>query len=234
MLEEGQNMTNSKQQMNKSSGSAIIEYTIVFPLVLLVFFALFYAGFVLRQRAVLDSAVNRGVIYGARLLGDPQYETIVSGVGAGGDALDCENANFNFNSQFDIEPYRYVFDFRGTQEKAKVKAMTEEIIKSNSFLTGNNEPTVECEYKNYVFYQEITVKAKQEFPLPEILKLVGVEDKLTLESIAVQSVTDPDEFIRNVDLTIDVIGKIFGKTPTDAIKGVVDKINTFIDSIFKK
>lgn len=226
-------MTNSKQQMNKSSGSAIIEYTIVFPLVLLVFFALFYAGFIMHQRSVLDAAVNRGTIYAARLLSDPQYSGVVQGAGAGGVALDCANNSYNFNSDFSIQPYRYIFGCDNDGEvKSKVENMTKQIIKANSFWNGGVEPTVKFEYHSKIIYHETSLVAEQTFPLPGILKLVGVEDEMKLKATSVQAVTDPDEFIRNVDMTLDIISMFLGQDAGDAIKNVVNKISDFSHKLF--
>lgn len=225
-------MKKKKERDSKINGSVILEYTIVFPLVLLVIFALFYAGFILHQRSTLDGAVNRGTIYAAKLLSDPQYSTIVKGVGANGDALDCESSSYSFSSKFDIQPYRYIFSYNGGSAKEPVVKKVKNIVQANSFWGGTSNLTVDYSYKNYVLYQEITIAAKQEFPLPDIFKLVGLDDHIEISSTSVQAVTDPDEFIRNVDLTIDVIEMVTGTDVDGTIKNVVSKISKFAQSLF--
>ncbi len=209
-----------------------MEYTIVFPLVLLVIFALFYAGFILHQRSVLDGAVNRGTVYAAKLLSDPQYSAIVSSAGADGDALDCETDSYTFHSEFDIQPYRYVLNYNGESAKSPVETKVKNIVQANSFWGGTSNLEIDYNYKNYVLYQEITLSARQEFPLPGIFKLVGLEDHITVSAVSVQAVTDPDEFIRNVDLTFDVIKMFTGHDVVASIQGVVEKISKFADSLF--
>ncbi len=114
-------MKRNRNTRGRNRGSAIIEYTVVFPLVLLIIFALFYAGFMLYQRSVLDGAVNRGTIYAARILSDPQYATVVSSAGADGDGLDCETDTYDFDADFEIEPYRYILNFNGEDAQQAVE-----------------------------------------------------------------------------------------------------------------
>lgn len=226
-------MERKKEDNSRISGTVILEYTLVFPLVLLVIFALFYAGFILHQRSVLDGAVNRGTIYAARLLSDPQYSTIVSSAGAGGDALDCESSDYSFSSKFDIQPYRYIFNYNGGTAKGPVEEKVKNIVQANSFWGGTSNLTVNYSYKNYVLYQEISISAKQKIPLPGLFKLIGLDDYIELSSVSVQAVTDPDEFIRNVDLTIDVLEMVTGNNVKETIQNVVSKISKFAENLFK-
>ncbi len=225
-------MSRRKETNNRNSGSAIIEYTIVFPLILLIIFALFYAGFIMHQRSVLDSAVNRATIYAARLLSDPQYKTIVSSAGPEGDALDCESNSYTMEESFEIQPYRYLTNFNGGNAEEPVKQKVQSIVQANSFWGGTSNLDVTYSYTNYVLYQQITISAKQEFPLPGMFKLVGLDDKIEISSVSVQAVTDPDEFIRNVDFTIDIIERITQSNVVESIQQVTGKIAKFADVLF--
>ena len=237
--------THRVKNINKIRGSATLEYTIVFPLVLLVIFALFYLGFVLHQRTVLDSAVSRGTVYAARLLSDPQYATITDTAGGNGDALDFASGSYNFDTKFSIQPYRYIFNYSGKSYQDKVKNKVQAIIAANSIWGNSSDVSVEYKYQNFVLYQQITITAEQIYPLPKILALVGVDTELKLKAQSVQAVTDSDEFIRNVDLTIDVIKMITGVDIADKmqngskeilkkIENVCDKIGKFSGALFGK
>jgi len=228
-----------KKSESKNRGSAILEYTIVFPLVLLVLFALFYMGFVLHQKAVLDSAVSRGTIEAARLLSDPQYKSVTAGAGGTADSLDFSNNSYNFSSSFSIEPYRYIFKYSDDGGKAAIEGKVKEIIAANSLWGIASNVTVNYDYKNFVLYQEVFVTAEQHYPLPGVFRLVGLDDEIVLKTYAVQAVTDPDEVIRNVDLTLDLIdtaiaamGGADAKGIRDHIGDVTGKINEFATNLF--
>ncbi len=230
---------------NKIRGSATIEYVIVFPVVLLVIFALFYLGFVLHQRTVLDSAVSRGTVYAARLLSDPQYTSITDSAGGNGDALDFSSGEYNFNISFDIQPYRYILNYSGKNYREKVENKVRSIIAANSIWGLSSNVAVDYHYQNFVLYQQITITAEQTYPLPKILALVGVDPELKLKAQSVQAVTDPDEFIRNVDLAIDVVKQVTGfdirkgmsagsEKILKGIQNVCDKIAKFSGALFGK
>ena len=228
---------------NKTRGSATLEYVIVFPLVLLVIFALFFLGFVLHQRTVLDSAVSRGTVYAARLLSDPQYAGITATAGGDGDALDFSTDTYNFNTDFSIQPYRYILNYSGKSYQEKVKNKVMAMVSANSIWGSASNVSVDYQYKNYVLYQQITITAEQTYHLPKLLALVGVDPEMKLKAQSVQAVTDSDEFIRNVDLSIDIIEQITGvnlndamhKKSEDILKGmqnVCDKIGKFAGALF--
>lgn len=231
-------MKNHTQASNRISGSVILEYTIVFPLVLLVIFALFYMGFVMHQRAVLDGAVGRGIITASRMISDPQYATITGGVTGQGDQLDFSSDSYNFTTEFDIQPYRYIMNFNSATGKNAVENQVMNIVKANSIWGNPSAVSIEYQYKNYVLYQEVQISAEQRYPLPGLFGLIGLDDEMVLESAAVQAVTDPDELIRNVDFSIEIIDTVLEKTgiTDDGIRGemqkVVKTISDFAKNIF--
>ena len=95
--------------------------------------------------------------------------------------------------------------------------------------------------KNVVIYMEVTVTASASYGLPEIFGEFGLPTEYKIESRAVRSVNDPDEFIRNADLARDVVGDVLKKTGLDSkleeIKKTVterfEKIKDFKNKVFK-
>ena len=71
---------------------------------------------------------------------------------------------------------------------------------------------VNCDQKNKLIYQEITVTVKSTYHLPAWFKLFGLETKYEMETEAKLAAVDPDEFIRNADLVVDLITTIDNAT----------------------
>ena len=70
--------------------------------------------------------------------------------------------------------------------------------------------TVTVDYKNYLLSREIAVTITQEMKIPfgSIKCLFDGKDTLTLVGTAAAAVTQPAEFVRNVDLFLEYAGKI--------------------------
>ncbi|MDO4802417.1 MAG: hypothetical protein Q4A15_09660, partial [Prevotellaceae bacterium] len=79
---------------------------------------------------------------------------------------------------------------------------------------------------NYVVYSTFVVQVNYEVKFP--IRFLGDTQPTIakLSSRAEVSVNDAPEFIRNVDMVVDLLD---GSKTADNIKGIFDKINSFID-----
>ena len=86
---------------------------------------------------------------------------------------------------------------------------------------------VEVEYKqkNMFIYQDVTVTVRATYNLPEFFQLVGLETKYVYESTAKTRTTDPDEFIRNADLIVDLVCMVDDKLLGGSLQKVSGKIS---------
>ena len=90
--------------------------------------------------------------------------------------------------------------------------------------------TVTCNQKNKIIYQEVTVIVAATYQLPGWLEWFGIDSEYRIETEARLAAVDPDEFIRNADLVVDLITQVDSKTGGHIGKAL-DKITTIGDKI---
>lgn len=93
------------------------------------------------------------------------------------------------------------------------------------------ESTLKVEYGvvNYIIYKEIVVTATRTIPLPISLSLFGIPDSVDLVVTSTAVVVNGDEFIRNMDLAVDVMDELFGiRDIFSKLGAVCDKFNNFL------
>lgn len=230
-------------KVREDKGAVLFEAVILLPITFIVLFAMFLLGLHLHEQTTLDGAVNRGAIYASKILSDPQYTKVTSKnyEDYDKDEVDLESADTDFSNAASIKPYRY-FDLNKTEEEGLIKTYVENMIeKSNIGLEDIENVSVNCSIKNVVIYMEVTVTATASYDLPEIFGNFGLPTEYKIESKAVRSVNDPDEFIRNADLAKDVVDDVLEMTGLDSkidgikttVKERFGKIKDFKNKLFK-
>lgn len=211
--------------MKCQRGSTILEYTIVFPVVLLAVMLVVFSGYLLHQKATMDAAVQRGALKAARLFADPRYDDIAVESGPNmTDKIDVASVDSLMATKAfdDLQPYRYVF--MNKDAFASIQTDVEKYIGKTQLFGKGNLTVDDVVLENHVFYQKVIVSASQDFMLPQLVNWLNLPPILTIHSSAVTIINDPDEFIRNADLVVDIIAEIGSRT------GLTDKITT----MFKK
>ena len=86
-------------------------------------------------------------------------------------------------------------------------------------------------FKNYIVYSTFVVQVNYKVQLP--IAFLGEDSPtvLTMSSRAEVPVSDAPEFIRNVDMAVDLLD---GTTVGTTIKSIFDKINNFINQFSEK
>ncbi|MDL2301874.1 pilus assembly protein [Lachnospiraceae bacterium OttesenSCG-928-D06] len=225
-------------------GYALVENMIVLPIVFLVVFAMLFLGFMLHAKTTIESAAKRGTLYASKLICDPQYEKIVAEAidETKGELNELSSKEFDFSRIEHYEPYRYIpflsskFSSGGTTDlEASVQAYVQKIMNQNStWMFTMDTDSIECEVVNYVLYQKVVVKIKTTYHLPAIFGLLGIPETYDLVAEEVLTVSDQDEFIRNVDFAQDLIVEIADSTGiTKAIGEPLGKLSNFVKKLFK-
>lgn len=214
---------NFKRKLNNESGAMqIIEATIVFPIMFIILYFLVYLGNAFYIRSQIDSVVAMEAIKGAAYCADPLLEQIKSNGGVV-PSLD----------KLDVQPYRYFGGMNEVESKIS-KEVVSEISGSSTSLFKNMKPkqkSLEVKYNNYILYSSFSVEAKYSLEMP--IKFFGSQTPylMTINSRSEVAVNDSAEFIRNTDMVIDYFESTkVGQT----IKGVFEKINSFITSFAEK
>lgn len=203
--------------IKNQKGNSLVENVIVLPLIFLCIFFIIIGSFFVHDKITLDAAVERGAVYAAKCVADPNYADIAQSIYNDEDGYTMEikgasGASFAVVGQ-NIHPYRYImFTYKGTIESL-VRDHTYEAVDNTKIPWRDIAPdSVTCEIKNYVVYQEVKVTAKTSYPIPKLFSLIGLPTEITYEASATECVTDPDELIRNADLVVDTIVRVDGST----------------------
>lgn len=222
---------NIKNSIKDENGLVIVEATIVFPIMFFVLFFIIFIGNMYFEQAKIDSIVSTYAVKGAEYVADPNLYYVDKG-----ESLPTEVRNM------DIEPYRYII---GSISNGKIKEIEDNLsteikdkIADGSMIFFSNQRVSVvgsdndkiAKFKNYVVYSTFVVQVNYEIKFP-IRFLMDNEPVIAkLSSRAEVSVSDSPEFIRNVDMVVDLLD---GTDTAENIKGIFDKINSFIEKFSK-
>lgn len=207
---------------------SIVEATIVFPVMFFVLFFIIFIGNMYFEMAKVDNIVMKYAVKGAEYVKDPYTYAISNGSTIPTDV-----------SAVNPEPYRYIIgsalsgNITGTENSisndVKREIADNSLIffsnsKANYIGTDNANGKV-ARFNNYVLYSTFVVHVNYEVKFP--IRFLG-DDYPTiakLSSRAEVAVDDTTEFIRNVDMVIDMFeGTKVGTT----IEKALNKMKTFI------
>lgn len=211
---------NIKKRFSEESGAvAIVEAAIVFPVMFFVLFFIIFLGNIYYQQARVDEIVARYAINGANRITNPIQRQLNQ---SGSIVTDPEEVK--------VQPYRYLFhSMRDIEEDIRDEIYNEITSNGFTFLNGNRPEItrgqIKAKYNNYILYGNFVVEASYQIRFP--IRFIMSDDIILFKSSACAqaAVNDVPEFVRNVDLTIDLIeGTEFGKM----IESAFDKIKEFI------
>lgn len=204
------------KKLKKESGMAVIEATIVFPVMFLVIFFMTFVGNAYVQKCRVDNIVTKCAIAGAAYCADPMLDEIESGnIPTSEDGVD-------------VEPYRYIFGGMTSVVEELQSDVEKEIEEMGAGLFSGMEPTspeVVVEFNNGFVYSTFTVSVTYTIEAPVAML---DEERLELEysSYVEMPVSDTSEFIRNVDMVEDYMERTgAAETITDAIDSVKELIS---------
>lgn len=208
-------------------GALIVESTIVFPVMFFVLLFIIFIGNTYFEISRVNDIVMRAAISGAQYAADPfLYD------------LKTKNAVPTEVNGLKIEPYRYLLGsvceggISATEDKLS-KEVEDDINSGGMILLANcsaevtgtdNEEKI-AQFDNHVIAASFTVQVNYEIRFP--IRFIGESTPPLIEgaSRAEVPVSDADEFIRNVDMAIDLLeDTALGKS----IGGLFQKVNGFI------
>lgn len=216
--------------------ASIVEYSIVLPLCLIVFMFLFLAGYFLCERAVLDAAAHRAVLVTQKLYSDARFKQISD--------LDFEDEtdyvgykrNSSEISETVNEPYRY-FIGRGSLTDLAIDTMEKKAIscveKNRLFPLGDKVGNLkaDADFHNGILIQTATVTITEEFTLPELVKLIGLDTKYEMKVTAKTSVSDISELINNIDFVMEIMEDLGADKYFEQLQDIFKKIGNFVKSL---
>lgn len=223
---------NIKERIKNENGMVIVEAAIVFPVMFFVLLFIIFIGNMYYEQAKVDNIVLTYATKGAQYVADPSLYSMDHG----------GNVPTNVNG-LDIEPYRYLIGSVSNGTVTDIENKLSEQVKKEvnnggliffsngktNVIGSDNEKI--ATFKSYVVYATFVVQVNYEVKFP--IRFLGAQNATIakLSSRAEVAVNDAPEFIRNVDMVVDMLE---GTKIEATITSAFDKIKTFIDKFTKK
>lgn len=236
---------------SESGAAAIIEATIIFPIVFLCVVFLIFSGFTFVQKAVLQSTADRLSEYIARCIAYPGYSDIIDPFYEPAKSTDLKTRIDTAMKTSD--PYRYVAGIFGLYSETKqmsqsaTKAMLDNgYLKSVSFLKPSSSnveyppelSTLSPRTKDgYVCAisastSRITVYLGQNFIFADFFRMIGLNGKKQMiYGKSTSNVTDVPEMVRLVDFSFDTVENLVAAIGGDKGVELIEKIKSAIATI---
>ena len=194
------------------NADAVVEATILFPIMIMIFAALVLLAIYLPTRAALQRATQ----YAATALSVESSDAWLS-FSVGEMSYYWENDKSRLTNVY----VALFSDGRDIQSKGDdiVRWVESRAVSSKAGVLTTN-----CYMDNKFVYKEIVVTAKREFTVPPGLTLVGFPETIPIVVTSTAVVQNGDEFVRNMDLAVEFIGFIFEKF---GLTDVADAISSF-------
>ena len=224
-----------KKKLKEDRGLVIIEAVIVFPIMFFVLFFIIFIGNMFYEQAKIDAIVMRNAVEGAECVTSPLLQGAKEAI-YNGSSLTCSSRDVK------VEPYRYVPIFGGGNIKATEDRISEnvknEINDSGLVLfanqkvniLGSDNPKIAM-YDGGLLTSTFVVQVNYEIKFP--IRFFGDSSPtiVKLSSRSEVATVDCPEFIRNVDMVVDLLD---GTKMGEKIKDLFNKMNAFIIKISGK
>lgn len=176
-------------------GDAVVEATILFPIIMMIFAGLMLLAIYLPTRMTLQHTTQ----YAATALATEQSDTWLD--------FDTGAMQYRWLQDKSDLPNVYAailasFMMSDTQDDAETIVRKTE---GKSITTHSGNLDVECEIQNYLVYKEIKVTATRTVPMPVDLSFVMFPQEIPITVSSTAVVLNGDEFVRNMDLAVELI-----------------------------
>jgi len=215
------------KRIKDESAGVMVENVIVLPLVFVIIIFMIVSAFLVHDRVTIETAARRGATYASHCISDPNYATLVGQSGELDFSKSVENMSFSSVGK-NIKAYRYLTG--GASVQGVVESEVKKIVnKTRINWVSQDSITVTCSQENRIIYQDVSVKVTSTYHLPGWIEWFGLESEYKIETEAKLAAVDPDEFIRNADLVVDLITQV-----DDATGGHIGKALDSISSMASK
>ena len=179
--------------IDNTYGDAVVEATVLFPIMILIFAGLVLLAVYLPIRSALQHATQ----YAATAIATGWSDTWLF--------FDESSMSYYWEDSIDQLENVYVSLFSAKQDPEPVAQDIVAEIESRAISAKSGELTVTSHYGNYLIYREVVVTAVREFGIPVNLSFVRFPDSLTITASSTAVVQDGDEFVRNADMASDFV-----------------------------
>lgn len=191
-----------EQFIKEQKGMIVVQATILFPIIIMILFALIILSMTLPTRAVLQNIAQET----ATAMAIQRSDTWVN---YGKDT----NGNYVYYVETDksnlTNVYVSVLSSFFTEDSSKItEVVTDKYDDTKIIYKFNGDLEVEVGVINCVIYREIIVSVTKNIDLMINLEFINFPTKIPVSATAMATVQDSDELIRNVDMVVNVVKDI--------------------------
>ena len=176
-----------------TTGDAVVEATVLFPIMIMIFAALVLLSFYLPARAALQRATQYAATAIATEISDTWHF--------------FNEGSMTYYRETNIRNLKnvYVDLFTGSADvQTKGETIVRE-IENRGISSRAGQLTIESSIVNRILYKEAVVTATREFPMPVDLSFIGFPDTISVTATSAAVVQNADEFVRNIDMASDFL-----------------------------
>ena len=182
-------------------GDAAVEAAFLFPIIIMICAALVLLSVYLPLRA----AMQRSTQFAATAIATERSDTWLR--------FDPDTISYHWlesrrelGSVYGSLIGAFIGNNRDDEDNARQAVIN---MEKKNIVKPKDDLTVEYGVVNYILYKEIVVSATRTIPLPVNLTFVGMPEEMRLSVTSTAVVVNGDEFIRNMDLAVDVMDALF-------------------------
>ena len=205
--------------VNDVSGDAVVEATILFPIMIMIFAALVLLAIYLPSQSVLQRATQ----YAATAIATENSDTW----------LYFNESNMTYYRETDKGKLPNVYSalFSGSGD---VQTKGEDItvyIENLGISSKAGQLSVIGYENNMLLYKEIVITASRDYPMPVDLSFVGFPKTITVSATSTAVVQNADEFVRNIDMACDFALYISDKYDLSDVGGTISFFGSKVKSL---
>ena len=202
---------------------AVVEATILFPIIFMIFFGMILMAMYMPTRAVLQRATQRT----ATALATTQSDTWLR--------YSAQSDHFSWarhRSELDNVYVAVLRGFTGDTSQGAAASSVETQEENSMIIQTPGHTQVQCQVTNYVVYKELKVTATRNIPVPVNLSFVNFPQNIPVTVSSTAVVLNGDEFVRNMDLVADFVKYLDEKyqfTSSEIFQSISKVCNQFGD-----
>jgi len=204
---------------NDTTGDAVVEATILFPIMIMIFAALVLLAMYLPVRAVLQRATQ----YAATAIATENSDTWLF--------FDEYNMSYYHKANRNQLNNVYAELFSGSGDIQQKSGEIVIYIENRGISSKAGQLYVEGYIENNIVYKEVVITATREFPMPVNLTFVGFPETIIVTATSTTVVQNADEFVRNIDMANDFADFIIEKYNLNNITEAISDFGNRVTSL---
>lgn len=224
--------TDLKNENWKSeSGEAIIEATMVYPIVFFIVGFIILFGLYEMQGVIEYSYAQYVANYSAKVISEPGYSSYGQIDDNNIDFVSVNNFDTISKDKLDVSLYHRFF-WSASNRENEMQNKLKTLIDTSRLLAIT--PECKVKYKKSVLSTMVIVSVTDTIKMPKFVEFIGIDSEWKRSVTATAVISDPAYFIRNTDLAIYSVEFILKKFNLDGkVDTLVGKTKDFYNKYIK-